>query len=61
MIGIRKEIRNQNQNFLPILFASIPATICGINITHKRRISGIFLYFYKLNKLIKTKIMITII
>jgi hypothetical protein len=29
MIGIRKEIKNQNQNLRPWLLASKPAIICG--------------------------------
>jgi hypothetical protein len=41
MIGIRKEIKNQNQKFLPMLFAKTPATVCGISITHNKSNSGI--------------------
>lgn len=29
IIGIRKEMKNQNQKLRPLLFANIPAAICG--------------------------------
>lgn len=54
MMGIRKEIKNQNQNFRPRLLASTPAIICGaktipkaiknIGISNIKRIMGGF-YF----------------
>lgn len=34
-------MKNQNQNFLPILLANIPATICGISKTIIKSNSGI--------------------
>jgi len=43
MIGRMNEMKNQNQKFLPMLLANMPATICGISITQARRISGIIL------------------
>lgn len=41
MIGMRKEIKNQNQKLLPIFLANTPATSCGISITHSKSNSGI--------------------
>ena len=35
MIGIRKEIKNQNQNLRPWLLASKPAITCGAKRTPK--------------------------
>ncbi len=29
MIGIKKEMKNQNQKFRPVLFAKKPASSCG--------------------------------
>ncbi|QNN41632.1 hypothetical protein [Pedobacter roseus] len=45
IMGIKKEIKNQNQKFLPVLFAKKPARSCGDNnspsMIDPRIISGI--------------------
>ncbi|MDR6783369.1 hypothetical protein ABIE26_000143 [Pedobacter africanus] len=57
IIGIKNEIKNQNQNFLPSCLASNPAAICGKRIMGSKKDSNISIMMLNMctTKIVKQK------